>query len=287
VTVQIKDGNYEELIYMSNKSNVIFRGASRAKTIVGYPNNSAFNPAKGGPSRRPAFTISNCKDIQMSSFTINNYYIGQAEALLVRGDRIILDHMTINGSGDAFTTYGTIYFADSKLTGHGDSVLGYGAVFYLRSELHSIGPITWTRTVAGSHGNIFVNSSLIGLNEPLPWSITPKNPGGQKPKIVFARLPPNGGGKATANFPNAEMVLINVKTKNIAPEGWGPVQEAPFDSSNVHFWEYNTMDMEGKPVDMSRRHKIAKRLALPKDAKTISDYSSPEFVLKGWKPVVE
>jgi pectinesterase len=77
---------------------------------------------------------------------MNNYFIGQAEMMLLNGDRIILDQMTLNGSGDAFTTYGTIYFVDSKLSGHGDTVLGYGAVIFHRSEIHSIGLMTWTRT---------------------------------------------------------------------------------------------------------------------------------------------
>jgi pectinesterase len=286
VTIYVKNGHYEEIIFINRKSNIIIRGQDRKKVVVGYSNNSAFNPAKAGPSRRVAFTINNGKNIQLSSFTINNYFIGQAESLLVRGDRIIIDHMDLNGSGDAFTTYGTIYFVDSKLTGDGDTVLGYGAVFFLRSEIDSIGPVTWTRTVAGSHGNIFVNSTIIGVDKPLPWSVTPSRPAGTKSKSVFARLPPNGRG-STANFPNAEMVLINVKTNNIPAEGWGPIQSSGFDTSKVHFWEYNTMDLNGRPVNLSKRHNVSKQLSLPKDAKKIQDYSTPSFVLKGWMPVVE
>jgi hypothetical protein len=139
-----------------------------------------------------------------------------------------------------------------------------------------------------SHGNVFVDCTLIGLDEPLPWTVTPTNPG-QKVKAVFARLPRNGSATATsANFPYAEMVLINTRTQGVPPEGWGPVEEPPgFDSSNVRFWEYNTMDMAGRPVDMSKRHPIVKQLTMPKDAATIADYSRPEFVLGGWKPVVE
>ncbi|KAF2396972.1 pectin lyase-like protein [Trichodelitschia bisporula] len=285
ITIFIKNGFYEELVYMKGKNNIIIRGESRDKVIVGYPNNSAFNPPKSGPSRRPAFTITQCKSVQLSSFTINNYFVGQAEALLVRGEKVVLDHMTLSGSGDAFTTYGSIYFADSKLTGHGDTVLGYGAVFYLRSEIHSIGPFTWTRTPAGQHGNVFVNSSLISINEPLPWTVTEARPTGQDSKSTFARLPRNGGPTGVSNFPNAEMVLINVKTSGVPPEGWGPIQSAPFDTSNVHFWEYNTMDLDGKPVDMSKRHPVSKQLKLPTDGKTIADYSNPKFVL-GWEPVI-
>jgi len=32
---------------------------------------------------------------------------------------------------------------------------------------------------------------------------------------------------------------------------------------------------------------VVKELTLPKDAETIANYSKPEFVLGGWKPVVE
>jgi hypothetical protein len=72
----------------------------------------------------------------------------------------------------------------------------------------------------------------------------------------------------------------------VAREGWGPIEESPaFDSTNVHFWEYNSMELDGKPLDVSQRHPVAKQLTLPKDARTIADYSNPEFVL-GWKPVV-
>lgn len=44
--------------------------------------------------------------------------------------------------------------------------------------------------------------------------------------------------------------------------------------------------MDGRPVDMSRRHPVSRRLTLPDDAQIVADYSRPEFVLGGWKPVV-
>lgn len=89
------------------------------------------------------------------------------------------------------------------------------------------------------------------------------------------------------NLPYAQMVLIDTKMQGVSPEGWGPVEEPPgFDSSNVRFWEYNTVDMNGRPIDMSQRHSIVKVLSKPKDAQTIADYSNPEFVL-GWKPVLQ
>jgi len=282
-TIFVRNGNYEEIVSLQNKANLVIRGENRDKVVVGYANNTPFNP-----QRRWAFSIINGEDIQLSNFTINNYAIGQAEALMTRGQRIILDHMTMNGSGDALTTYGTLYIADSKLTGHGDTVLGYAAAYWLRSEIHSIGPITWTRTPQGAHGNVFVDCRMYQIDRPLPWTVSEANPAGDKSRPVFARLPHNGAADKPANFPYAEMVLINTRTQGVPPDGWGPVEEnGPlFDGSNVRFWEYNTMDMAGRPIDTSQRHKIAKVLTKEKDAAVIADYMRPEFVLGGWKPVV-
>ncbi|KAK1761616.1 pectin lyase fold/virulence factor [Phialemonium atrogriseum] len=270
--ILIKDGNYEELVYFRYKTNLTIRGQSRNKTIVGYPNNSAFNPpGREGPSRRPAFSFHGVSDVQLSTFTINNYYSGQAEALLVEGVRVLLDRLTLVGSGDAFTTYGTIYVADSKLTGDGDTVLGYGSVYWLRSEIVSKrGSVTWTRTAQGDHGNVFVDSTISG---------------GEGSKVTFARLPDNSGG-VMDNWPFAEMVLIDTRTANVSPQGWGPVQGLPFDSSQVRFWEFNTMDLEGNPVDMSQRLNVSRQLTLPADADIIAKYRDPAYVLGGWTPVV-
>ncbi|RFU27542.1 hypothetical protein B7463_g8794, partial [Scytalidium lignicola] len=270
ITIYIKNGNYEELVYWQYKNNILLRGESRTKTIVGYPNNSAFNPPnRQGPSRRPAFSFHGVTDTQLSGFTINNYYKGQAEALLVEGTRVIIDDMTLNGSGDAFTTYGTIYVVDSTLTGDSDTVLGYGSVYWLRSEIISNGPaVSWTRTVEGIHGNVFVDGTIRGVGN-----------------STFARLPDNSGG-VMSNWPYAEMVLINTKTDGIDPVGWGPVQGSPFDTSHLHLWEYHTMDLDGKLVDVSQRLNVSRQLMLPKDAGILADYTNPAYVLGGWTPVV-
>lgn len=286
-TIFVKNGIYEELVFFQDKENITIRGEDRARVRVGYPNNSAFNPPRGGASRRPAFSIYNSNDIQLSTFTIDNHFIGQAEALLVRGERVVIDRMTLNGSGDALTTYGSIYMADSKLKGDGDTILGYASLFCLRCEIETVGPFTWTRTPEGKHGNVFVDSTFVYLDKPLPWTVTAADPVGRKSPGVLARLPRNGPGSSAPNFPFAEMVLIDAKTQGLPPEGWGPVEEAPgFDSSKVRFMEFNTMDMSGRPIDLSARHPVMKKLTSPHDDGLIASYRDPEFVL-GWKPVVD
>jgi hypothetical protein len=97
---------------------------------------------------------------------------------------------------------------------------------------------------------------------------------------VLARLPNNHG----LNYPYAEAVLINCHLKGVPPAGWGPVED---DTTDTHLWEFNSTDMDGKPIDTTQRHPVSKQLTMAKDTETIANYSNPAFVLGGWTPVVE
>lgn len=270
-TINILPGTYIELIYFQYKSNLLIRGASRNSTRVAYPNNSAFNPPnRQGVSRRPAFSFKGVSDIQLSDFSITNLYRGQAEALLIDGERVVLSNMHLNGSGDALTTYGTSYITDSTLLGDGDTILGYGSVFWNRSFIStSAGPVTWTRTPQGVHGNVLLDCTVMG-----------------NVNSTLARLPDNTGGVAP-NWPYAEMVLLNTTLRGISPVGWGPVQGPDlFDARHVKFWEYGTLNGEGKAVDYAQRLNVSRQLFSPADDEIVKQYSDPAFVLGGWAPVV-
>jgi hypothetical protein len=86
------------------------------------------------------------------------------------------------------------------------------------------------------------------------------------------------------NYPYAEAVLINCRMKGLAPEGWGPIEA---DTAHLHLWEFNSTDLDARPMDMTQRAAASKQLTLPQDAETIGNYSKPAFVLGGWTPVVE
>ncbi|KAF2826593.1 pectinesterase [Ophiobolus disseminans] len=270
-TINILPGTYVELIYFQYKSNLLIRGSSRNSTSIAYPNNSAFNPPnRQGVSRRPAFSFKGVSDIQLSDFSITNLYRGQAEALLIDGVRVVLSNMQLKGSGDALTTYGTAYISGSTLIGDGDTILGYGSVFWNRSTIiTTAGPVSWTRTPQGVHGNVLVDCTVEGDGN-----------------STLARLPDNTGGVA-ANWPYAEMVLINTTLDGISEVGWGPVQGPPlFDARNVRFWEYGTVDANGKAVDYARRLNVSMHLTSPRDDEVVRQYRDPAFVLDGWVPVV-
>lgn len=273
VTVFVKNGAYEEIVYFRNKSNVTILGEDRDRVDVFYANNEIFNPHPPNiktnevpgtfPSRRAAFAVDHCRGIHLVNLTIRTTAYGQAEGLLLNGEEIIVSHVNIVGSGDALQSNGSAYFADSRIVGDGDTILGRGPAFFQDCEVSSIGPYMWIRNTEANHGNVFVNCIF-------------RTRGGGE--TVLARAPTNGG----KNYPFCEAVLIDCALSGISPEGWG---EIGGDASNVRYWEYNsTNPADGKPVDTRRRHPASRRLNMKEDARTIANYRNPAYVLGGWTP---
>ena len=279
VTIFIRNGNYEEIVFVRNKSNLTFRGEDREKVQIGYGNNSAFNPPQPGPNRRCAFSVYESTGIELTNFTLNNYYFGQAEALLIYGSQNIVSRMTIKGSGDALNLRGSVYIVDSTIVGDGDTILGVGPAFFRDCEIRSVGPFMWIRNPEENHGNVFVNCTFSAITRPFP-------PGPATAAIrnlasaVLARLPNNHG----LNYPYAEAVLINCRLNGVPPVAWAPVDG---DTSHLHLWEFHSTDAEGHPVDITQRAPASRQLVEPQDSQTIASYSDPAFVLGGWNPVIQ
>ncbi|MEI9979325.1 MAG: pectinesterase family protein [Edaphobacter sp.] len=285
VTIFIKNGTYEEIVFFQKKSNLTIRGEDREKVQVGYANNSGFNPPMPGPSRRCAFSVYDSTGIELINFSVSNYAYGQAEGLLIFGSKNIVSHVNIKGSGDALNLRGPVYLTDSRIIGDGDTILGVGPAFFNRCEVQSMGPYMWIRNTEANHGNVFVDCTFVTRERPV--SQAPAAPAAQAGaparapmSAVLARLPNNHG----LNYPYAEAVLINCKLKGIPAVGWGPIED---DTEHLHLWEYNSTDMDGKPIDVSQRHAASRQLTKPQDAQIIADYSNPAFVLGGWTPVVD
>jgi len=273
VTVEVRNGLYEEIVYFRNKDNVTLLGESQDKTIVRYANNEVFNPHPANirtnpeagtfPSRRAAVAVDNSNGIHIVGMTLQTTSPGQAEGLLITGDRNILSHVTIIGAGDALQANGRIYMVDSTIIGTGDTILGRGTLFCERCTIRSTRVMMWPRNHQNVHGNVFKDSTFIATAEPM----------------TIARSPQNEG----FSYPFAEVVLLNSTLTNIAPEGWGDADRG----GNVRFWEYNSRNADGSPVDVSRRVAWSRQLDKVEDSRVIEDYSRPEFVLDGWQPQLE
>ena len=274
VTIFVRNGDYEEIVYFRNKSNITILGEDRDKVVVFYANNEVFNPHPSNistnewpgtfPSRRAAFMGDNSTDIHLVNLTIRTTARGQAEGLLLMGDRNILSHVTIAGSGDALQVNGPVYITDSLIVGDGDTILGRGPAFFRRCEVQSAGVFMWIRNTDANHGNVFVDCTFrkrgAGVTE-------------------IARAPINNGRA----YPFAEAVLINAKLEGISPAGWGAMGG---DTSRMRYWEHNSTNLsDGKPVDVSQRKPESKQLTRERDAETIARYSDPAYVL-GWKPAM-
>jgi hypothetical protein len=173
VTVFIKNGTYEEIVFFRNKANLTFRGEDRDKVQVGYGNNSGFNPPQPGPNRRCAFSAYDSTGIEFINFTLNNYFFGQAEALLISGSKNVVSHMNIKGSGDALNLRGSVYLTDSTVIGDGDTILGVGPAFFRRCEIQSVGPFMWIRNTEANHGNVFVDCTFTTIDRPRPLNRAP------------------------------------------------------------------------------------------------------------------
>jgi len=270
ITINIRNGLYEEIVYFRNKDNATLIGESRDNVRLRYANNEVFNPHPANirtnpergtfPSRRAAVAVDNSNGIHLVNMTIETTLRGQAEGLLITGDRNILSNVSIIGSGDALQANGRIYIVESSIVGDGDTILGRGTLFCERCTLRSRSVFMWPRNPKGVHGNVFKESTFIGTAAPTTIARSPRN----------ERL----------TYPSAEVVLLNTTMTNIAPEGWGDADKG----GEVRFWEYNSRNADGSPIDTTRRVSWSRQLDKVKDAKLISDYSRPELVLKGWKP---
>lgn len=273
ITINVRNGVYDEIVYFRNKDNVTLLGEDQNKTIIRYANNEVFNPHPANirtnpepgtfPSRRAAVAADNSNDIHIVNMTLQTTAFGQAEGLLITGDRNILSHVTVIGSGDALQANGRIYIVDSTIDGAGDTILGRGTSFCKRCTIKSRSVMMWPRNHQNVHGNVFKDSTFIGTQQPTTIARSPRN--------------------ERFTYPYAEVVILNSTLANIAPEGWSDADRG----GNVRFWEYNSRNPDGSPVDVSMRVPWSRQLDSVKDATLIADYSRPAFVLSGWEPKLE
>lgn len=267
-TIFVKNGDYEEIVYFRNKRNLTIRGESREGVRIHYANNEVFNPHPVDvstnewlgtfPSRRAPFMADNCTDMLLCDLTVATDLRGQAEGLLINGERNTVKNVTVIGSGDALQVNGSVYLEGCLIEGGGDTILGRGPAFFKDCTLRSYGPFAWIRNGTANHGDVLVDCTLEGLGD----------------DAIFART--NG------TYPNCEFVLIDCRIRNIRPEGWHGLDRG--DSTYVRYWESGTTDLDtGKPADLSGRAKGSRVLDPQKDAALIRQYCNPAWVL-GWNP---
>jgi hypothetical protein len=167
--INIRNGFYQEIVYVNQKNNLTFIGQNRDQTQISYPNNDALN---AGTALRPSFRLQG-NDNSLVNLTLTNSTPKggtQAEALRTDGRRIALlnvklasfqDTMLNNNNGDI------VYVQDSLIQGDTDFIWGSSTLFVTNCEiriLSSGSPITQARTTAGTNGFSFVNCTVTRSN---------------------------------------------------------------------------------------------------------------------------
>ena len=266
--VLVKNGDYEELVYFRNKRFVTIEGESRDGVVIHYRNNEVFNPHPADiktnevrgtfPSRRAAFAADNCSDLTLRHLTIRTDGKGQAEGLLVNGERNYFENVHVIGDGDALQANGSCYWQNCRIDGGGDTILGRGPSFFNHCTITSHGAFMWIRNTEENHGNIFVDCHFKGLSQ----------------YAELGRLPDNKG----KNYPHAECVLLNCTLENIPAAGWGRIDDS---ARTATILEFNSHDTEGKPIDTTKRNALMRQLNPIRDAEIIGRYSDSRWVL-GW-----
>ena len=172
--INIRNGDYNEIVDIAGKHNVTFRGQSRLGTIVGYANNATFQVANGGSTHaRMAFKV-NANDIAIENLTVTNRTpVGgsQAEALMIESNarRFILNNAHVGSYQDtilANQNSSEAYFYNSQIEGQYDYIWGGGRLFFTNCELRTLvgsggalntGNLTASRTdLAGTNGFAFM-----------------------------------------------------------------------------------------------------------------------------------
>ena len=161
---------------------------------------------------------------------------------------------------DTLLWNGRVYAKNCYIAGNVDFVWGYGGVFFDQCEIKTVGRkgyIVQARNDAGESGYVFVDSKITA------------DPGVSG--IVLARIDAGVYLASHVAFINCEM------GNHIAPEGWTVTGVG---GSSLRFWEYQSTDASGRPLDVSRRHRNSRQISA-EQAEMMRD---PAQVLGGWSP---
>jgi autotransporter-associated beta strand protein len=167
--VNIRNGNYVEIVDISGKNNITFRGQTRQGTIVGYMNNNNIN---GTTAARMAFKV-NSTNIAIENLTLTNATPqggSQAETLLVynNGVQCVVNNCDIKSRQDTILinqNTSQAYFFNTEIYGNFDYVWGVGVGYFDHCSFHTI-----TNQYSTSYNLTAARTATSGaLSATTPW----------------------------------------------------------------------------------------------------------------------
>lgn len=252
--IYIKAGTYREHVFIPlGKDHISLIGEGCDRVFITDDKKS------GGPNAIPvdkgATMVIHANDVTLQGISIVNAYGVEAKdgpqalALYAKGDRIALDHCGIMSYQDTYRTSeadnGRNYVSNSLILGAVDFIYGNGNAWF-------------------EHCTLKINRKSGG------WIVAPKHKPETRWGYVFNRCTITADGKPQETtiwlgrpwHHQPQTVFLNTHSEiNLPAEGWYPTMNG---LPSV-FAEYNTMDADGKPLDLSRRINRYYRLDEKKD----------------------
>ncbi|GEM_PF-455021 len=269
-TINIKNGTYDELLYLRNKDNLTLSGESRDGTHIAAENYDGLNT---GSSSRALFLVEGGDLLTIENLSITNTHTrtgggDQAETIYFNSKtgRLIARNSNFTSEQDTLLMKGYNWFYDSKISGNVDFIWGYSvATVFENSEIVTLGDskqATSDGSAATSSGGYLLQARVenetdpgfVFLNSTLTSDVGPKNVSVEDGSTYLAR-----SGGDTSKFDN--IVFVNTKMgPHIADIGWAyqgindQPAPTPLVASAASGWrEYNTMDLDGNVMDLSGR----------------------------------
>ncbi len=277
VTIEVKNGTYDELLYLNGKDNVTIHGESRDGVVIRYTNNETLNSGTGSsqsalvagsPAGGRAVMLVEASDmLVLDNLSIRNTTIrsasisGQAETVYFNSDtRMIAKNASFYSEQDTLNLKGWSWFFNTLVAGNVDFIWGSShAALFENSEIRSVGDsanassggyVLQARVpVASDIGYVFLNSSLTHGAGPGPNH-------GDVPagSSYLARSP---GGAATWD----NIAFINCKMDaHIATAGWAglgvngqPAPNPTVPNADTGWREYGSTTLNGTPIDLRAR----------------------------------
>ena len=271
-TINLKNGTYEELLYLRGKDNLTIHGESRTGVIIQYQNSEALNGGSGASQvagspagGRSVFLVEASDLLTLDNLTLKNTTLrspaaSQAEVLYFNNDagRLIATNANFYSEQDTLQLKGYSWFYNSLVAGNVDFIWGTShAALFENCEIRSVGDtynansggyILQARTaLPNDQGFVFLNSRLTHGVGPAGGDV----PAGT---TYLAR----SGGNSTY-FDNVVFVNNKMDT-HIAPRGWAgagvnsqPAPNPATATASSGWREFGSMDLDGNPLDMSNR----------------------------------
>jgi hypothetical protein len=261
-TITLAAGNYHEVLYFKNKNNLTLHGQDRASTVILGTNNNNMNPST---KTRALVGADNAQGLVIENLTIENLTPqdgSQAEALRLES----CTHCTVRDADirslqDTLLWSGTLYAKNCLVAGNVDFVWGTGAAYFDQCEIKTVGRsgyVVQARNGTSGYGYVFVDSKITS-----------------DPGITGSVL----GRIDVSAYPGSHVAYVNCAIgTHISRAGWLVTGGSP--TSSLRFWEYQSTDLDGNPLDVSGRLAGSTQISAS-EAATMRD---PTAVLGGWQP---